>query len=173
MKKAEVVRKEVSLNCPWMIHYTLLYRGREYIETLQGEHRDRYEVGDIIEVDTFRDNRGNLSFTLKGIQVPGASLPYPENLVRDLFCEYTGGINESMENALTAVLSDLTPRQRHFINLIYELGFSYEELGEIMELSSQEAREYISSVLASMRNRLQVVSDAFRTIEVSVDEVIK
>ena len=67
MKTAKVINKENSINCPWMTHYTLLYRGREYTETLQGERKDEYSIGNIIEVDTFKDKNNSLNFMLKRI----------------------------------------------------------------------------------------------------------
>ena len=67
MKTVKIINKENSINCPWMIHYTLLYKGREYTETLQGKHNNRYSINNIIEVDTFKDNNNKLNFIMKQI----------------------------------------------------------------------------------------------------------
>ena len=66
MKTAKVINKENSINCPWMIHYTILYRSKEYVETLQGEYKDKYNVGDSIEIETFKD-KGKLRIVFKKI----------------------------------------------------------------------------------------------------------
>lgn len=67
MKVANVINKESPKSSPWLVHYTILYRGREYHETLQGEFKDRYNINDAIAVDTFRDRNQNLSFMFKNI----------------------------------------------------------------------------------------------------------
>ena len=65
IKNVVITEKQTSEGCSWMTHYTLKYRGREYNETLQGESKDRYEVGDIVTASTFRDKNQNLCFSLR------------------------------------------------------------------------------------------------------------
>ena len=62
-----IVKKEQSPNVDYMTHYTLLYRGREYSETLEGKDKDRFNVGDKVIAETYKDKRQNLCFVLHGI----------------------------------------------------------------------------------------------------------
>lgn len=63
-KKAKVIKKESPQSSTYLTHYTVLYRGRTYVETLQGPYKDRYNVGDIVQVATYKDKRGNLCIVM-------------------------------------------------------------------------------------------------------------
>lgn len=65
MKTAKVLEKEHSVTCPDLIHYTLLYRGREYTET-RHVSRTQFNIGDEIVVDTYRGRGGFLGFIVGG-----------------------------------------------------------------------------------------------------------
>lgn len=67
LKTVTIIKKEKSKNVPYMTHYTLIYRGRPYIETLQGIDRDRYDVGDKVEVQTYRNTKQQLCFVLRRV----------------------------------------------------------------------------------------------------------
>jgi len=61
-----ILKKETGKNCEWMHHYTFVYRGREYVETLTNEFRDMYNEGDKVLADTYK-YKGTLMFFLKSV----------------------------------------------------------------------------------------------------------
>ena len=65
MKTAKIIEKEQSQACPYMTHYTLVYRGREYNKSLQGEEQNKFDVGDTVDIlSTYRSKHNNLCLSL-------------------------------------------------------------------------------------------------------------
>lgn len=64
MKTCKILSVGQSTNCPEMKHYTILYRGREYVETTKTYNAPTYNIGTMYICSTFKDRRGNLRLSI-------------------------------------------------------------------------------------------------------------
>lgn len=61
------------------------------------------------------------------------------------------------ERNLERALLSLTPRQKEVLYLKFYEGMSYEEIGEIMSINYQVARNYLSDALKKLRKEMRPV----------------
>ena len=61
---------------------------------------------------------------------------------------------ELQKRSLARAVRSLTPRQQEVLYLKYYEGMSYEEIEEIMSISYQAARNYLSQALRAMRKEV-------------------
>jgi RNA polymerase sigma-70 factor (ECF subfamily) len=61
-----------------------------------------------------------------------------------------------LELAVAQAIGDLPPRRREIFKLVRESGFSYLEIAEIMEISTQTVANHMSLALTDLRVRLRL-----------------